>query len=112
MSATLTESQIQKQCLEWLNLQYRWRFWRRNTGAMSGAHNGKKWFMRFGQPGMSDLWGVGPGGRHAEIEIKRRGKKPTLDQSAWLTELQNLGAIGFWCTSLDECIEKFKKETE
>ena len=28
---------------------------RMNTGAMSGEHNGKRWFMRFGAQGMADV---------------------------------------------------------
>jgi hypothetical protein len=36
------------------------RVWwmRLNTGAMSGAHKGKKWFVRFAKPGTADLIAV------------------------------------------------------
>ena len=104
---TLTETEIKAQCLEWLNLQWGVKVWKRNVGAMSGSHKGKRWFVKFAEPGMSDIEGVACG-RHVEIEIKRPGREPTVEQDAWLQEMHQLGAIAFWCDSLDVCIEKFE----
>lgn len=106
-----TEAEILKACLEYLNLQWGCKFWRRNVGAFMGEYRGRKRFMRFGARGMCDIEGVAYG-RHVEIEIKRPGKAPTLDQAAWITEMQNLGAIAFYCTSLEDCIGQWEKIIE
>jgi len=48
------ESAIQRQILDLLAAKGILAF-RQNTGAMSGSYKGKKWFMRFGVPGMADI---------------------------------------------------------
>jgi hypothetical protein len=48
------ESEIQRAILDYLAVKKILCF-RMNTGAMSGEHRGKKWFMRFGVPGMADI---------------------------------------------------------
>lgn len=106
LTPVLTEAQIQKQILEWLNLQYKVKAWRNNTGAMTATYKGKKRFMRFSERGAADIFGVYHG-RFLAIEVKRPGNKPTIDQHCWLQEMKNLGAIAFWATSLEDCIREF-----
>jgi hypothetical protein len=48
------ESEIQRAILDLLAAKRILAF-RMNTGAMSGEHMGKTWFMRFGSPGMADV---------------------------------------------------------
>lgn len=50
----MKESEIQRSILDLLAAKHVMAF-RMNSGAMSGEHRGKKWFMRFGAPGMADI---------------------------------------------------------
>lgn len=70
---------------------------RRNTGAMSAEYKGKSRFVRFSEKGASDLWFLFPSGLHGELEVKRPGERPTLDQVRWLIEHNGVGgAVAFW----------------
>lgn len=79
--------------------------WRSNTGAYAGEHKGKRRFVRFGVPGMSDVIGLlGPAfgrdaGRMISIEVKRPGNRPTTAQIRWLMEINEAGGFAFWATS-------------
>lgn len=53
----LTESNTQRAVLDLLAAK-RIRHWRMNSGAMLAEHNGKKRFLRFGEPGMADIMAV------------------------------------------------------
>ncbi len=106
-----TEKEILNACLDYLNTIWGCKCWRQNTGAMSSVYKGKTRFMRFGQPGQADITGIYRG-RRIEIEVKKPRTKPTLIQGEWLGEMQRLGAIAFWCTSVDECRETFAAITK
>lgn len=78
-----------------------WRCFRRNTGAMRGQHKGKAWFVRFSEPGASDVWAITPDGYHAEWEAKRPGERPTPDQVKWLLKTNGIGgSVSFWADNL------------
>jgi len=96
---TPTEAEVQKSGIAILKAMG-WLVWRRNVGSMSGSHNGKAWFVKFGEPGMADTWGFTPDGRHCEIEFKRRGKRPTAEQTAWLRMTNRFG-VSFWVDSTE-----------
>jgi hypothetical protein len=104
--ASASESDVQKSIMDWVNLMPGFRLWRRNLGALKAEHNGKKYFVRFGVTGMADLEGIGPGGLHIEIEVKRPGKKPTDEQKAWLQQCRDQGAIAFWADNLDSAVDQ------
>ena len=71
---------------------------RRNVGARKiGAH-----YVRFNEPGMSDIWGTMPDGRRFELEIKRFGKRPTVKQLDWLRSQNNEHCAAFWADSSRE----------
>jgi hypothetical protein len=53
------ESDIQRAILDWLAAERIWHI-RLNTGAMAGSHKGKRWFVRFGRPGLADILAVKP----------------------------------------------------
>jgi len=53
------EADIQRLILDWLTANKIWHM-RLNTGAMAGVHKGKKWFVRFGKPGMADILAMPP----------------------------------------------------
>ena len=107
VSDLATEKEIQRAILEWLAC-IKVFAWRQNRGAMSGAHKGKPWFVRFGPPGQSDILGVVPSlGRFLAIEVKRVGKQPTEDQQGFLDRVTAAGGIAFVAHSLEECQTRF-----
>ena len=105
MKITPIEADVKRAVLDWLNTLPETRCWRRNVGAFRGEYKGKKRFVRFGQTGMVDVEGV-CFGYHVEIEIKRPGRVVTPEQLKWLDDMLGLGAIAFWCDSLDDAAEE------
>ncbi len=100
------ESEVQKACIQIMQA-HGWRVFRRNTGTMGGSHKGKRWFVRFGEKGQSDVYGFIPkfDGRHVEVEIKRKGERPTLDQIEWLIRCHEYdGCVAFWVDSIECCV--------
>lgn len=96
--------------------------WRNNNGAAvddTGRH------IRYGLGNdsqkingvwkSSDLIGVGPNGRIVAVEVKRPGwSQPENDrdraQLNFLTQVNALGGIGFFCTHVDQYIERLNHE--
>lgn len=101
------EKDIQAVTIEWLNTIPNITAWRQNRGAFLGLQTAttKRRFVRFGQSGQSDIGGiVAPRGVMLQIEIKRRGEVPTLDQLEWIGMVNRHGGMAFWCDSLDSCV--------
>lgn len=98
---------VVKPCLDWLQL-YGIMAWRNNTGAMEGEHKGKRWYVKFGRPGISDIAGILPDGRALYIECKLPGKEPTDDQQAFLDEVNATNAVGLVVHSLEELVRKLR----
>ena len=92
------ESEVQKSGIAILKA-LGWKVWRRNVGGMTDR---KGHFIRFGEPGMSDTWGITPDGRHFEIEFKRLGQKPSRVQFAWLRHMNGGGPVSFWVDNTDD----------
>ncbi len=85
--------------------------WRMNQGAMRGEHKGKRWFMKFGVTGMSDIIGVLPnlgsgGGQFLAIEVKLPRKLPTPAQVAFIQTIILAGGVAFVAHSVAEVKEK------
>lgn len=104
-TAVIPERDVLKVCMDYLATIPRSRFYRRNTGAIASMYKGKRRYIRYGKRGMADLWGIWEG-RHVEIEIKRKGEEPNLDQLAWIEDCRSVGSIAFWVDSVDMLIEK------
>lgn len=100
------ETQLVKACLSYL--ECRLMAWRQNTGAMGGVHKGKKWYVRFGRPGMSDIAGILPDGRALYIECKMPGKHPTKLQRQFLEDVKATNGVGFVVHSLDELADQMR----
>jgi len=81
-----------------------------NSGAFTGEYNGKKRFVRFGTPGISDIIGIFRG-RFLAVETKRKGKVATDLQKAFLERVEDMGGIAICVDSLDALIE-FMKDYE
>ena len=75
-----------------------WTVHRRNVTAIKFADS----YVKFNEPGMSDLWGTMPDGRRFELEIKRFGKRPTVKQLDWLRSQNNEHCAAFWADSSRE----------
>lgn len=92
------EREVQKEGMAWMASQGSQVF-RRNTG---GMYNAKGQFVRFSEPGASDTWVITPGGVHGEVEWKRHGERPTLEQVLWLLKTNGHGhSFSFWVDNLD-----------
>jgi hypothetical protein len=113
------ESQIQRSILDLLAAE-RIPAWRMNTGAMSGEHKGKKWFMRFGEKGMADILAI-PKKRECIpplyirdipqvlwIEVKTADGKVTDDQRAFGNHVADNGMHYLIARSVDDVIKWLK----
>ena len=107
--SVMLERDVKAAVLDYLACVPNSRWWRRNVLAIPMVHNGKKRFLKAGEPGQSDIYGIW-NGVHCEIELKRPGKTPTEDQKRYLLDIRSLGGIAIWCDSLDSCIEKLDDE--
>ncbi len=109
----MSEAQIQKQILQYLDL-IGVMCWRQNAGAMvvpAGPGRARRGFYRFCSiDGVSDILGVLPGGRFFAIEVKQKGKKPTDHQAAFLDQVNRNGGLGFVARALDDVIAAFAAE--
>lgn len=91
------EAEVQRNGMLWLAVQG-CVVHRRNTGAMLNP-SGR--LVRFSERGAADTWVVDPRGIHGEVEWKRRGERPTLDQVKWLIDHNGIGhAYAFWVDNL------------
>jgi hypothetical protein len=91
------ERDVQKSIIEWMR-SYGCIVWRRNVGAV--RRHGR--YIRFGEKGQADIYGILPDGRHFECEVKRPGKRPSADQLLFLMSTNRIGqSVSFWAWSLD-----------
>ncbi len=70
--------------------------WRRNVGRRGN--------VQFGKPGMADIEGVLRGGRRLELEVKIEAKV-TIEQSRWLEQMLNYGALAGVVRSTWDAVE-------
>ena len=105
LARSIPERDVVKAVMNFFVLDRNVRVWRRNTGAVTADYASRKRFIRFGQPGMSDLWGiitrmtcpecgrVTRRGIHLEIECKKFGGKLTAAQKEYLETIRKRGGI-------------------
>lgn len=88
------ESEVQGPGIKLMN-SMGWTMFRRNVGKFKTKGGG---FFRAAEPGQSDTYGWIPsqGCRHAEVEFKRPGERPTRLQVGWLLKCHQAGAVAFW----------------
>lgn len=119
MSAVkVKESDIQRLILDWLSASKIWHM-RLNTGAMAGVHKGKKWFVRFGKPGMADILSVDKREvsdgyvnldllKMVWIEVKAPNGIQSADQKSFQSEVEAQGMKYILAHSLEDVIEGLK----
>jgi hypothetical protein len=97
------EADILQACLTWLKLHGVF-CWRQNQGAIAGEYNGRRRFLRFtSMQGVSDILGLlPPTGRLLAVECKRKGKKPTPEQAAFLDIIRQCGGVALCAHDIDE----------
>ena len=126
------EREILNDCIAYLNKRKDVWAWRRNIGLIKFAGRNKPSFARIGMKGMSDIEGIviikncGPmycrtcsdtmpeqieskvfhNGIHLEVEVKRPGKNPSVEQGAWLAAIAAHGGIALVVHSKEELAEK------
>lgn len=89
----MSESTLVTACLMLLKA-HRIRAWRQNAGGMAASAGGKRYWMRLGEKGMSDIGGVLPDGRYLAVECKRPGNRLTPEQRAFLADVNARGGSG------------------
>ena len=94
------ESEIQRAILEYLAYN-KIMAWRNNVGTMAGEYKGRKWFVRFGLPGISDIIGIYKG-RFLAIEVKSAKGIVSLVQQAFIDSINKNGGLAFVAKSLDD----------
>ena len=103
----VTEREIQSDILRYFELDRRiaWAV-RMNVGGMTTeSPNGNQRFIKFGFKGCADILGQTSkayDGRFLACECKSTTGKPTDDQKAFLSNVNNNGGIGFVARSVQE----------
>jgi len=99
----LTEAQILRQIMDYLEL-HRIFAYRNNTGAMTGVHKGKRWFVRFGKRGAPDIIAI-RGGQCYGIEVKRPGNDQSREQREFQVEFERSGAKYILARAVEDVAE-------
>lgn len=94
------EADVQKACIEIMQAAG-WKVFRRNVGAFKAGDC----YFRAGERGQSDVYGwiPKPDGQHVEVEIKRPGQRPSLEQVGWLLRCHFANCVAFWVDSPEQC---------
>lgn len=101
----IKEHDIQNAIIELL--QYQGYFtWRQNTGAapFTDRHGTRQW-VKFGQPGFSDIFAIQPGtGRFCALEVKHpdRRKTATVAQLKFIEDVKAQGGLAAVVCSTQE----------
>ena len=105
MKSKSNETALVRSAVEWLNIVGVFA-WRVNTGAAQYQdRHGKKRFVRFGAPGVSDIIGIMPDGRFLAAEAKVGDNTPTAAQRHFLDMVNAAGGLGVVFHSIDELAE-------
>lgn len=102
---TLSEKEIEKQILIWLNMQPHCKAWKnKSTGTYDPVRQCfRRPSSRFTEKGSADILGIW-GGYFLAIECKSAKGRVSDDQKKWLKAMQALGAICIVARSLDDVI--------
>jgi len=104
----IKEIDLQKQIVEYLNLQGHF-VWRNNSGLFFvKGKSGKTRAIRAGLKGSSDILGVLNGGTIIAIECKIAYNRPTIEQLDFLNRITSLGGVAFIAYSLEDVINNLK----
>lgn len=114
MKSTTPESDVLKQCLQYLALRKIDHFRLNVGGAMLPGKGGKQRLVRFGVKGLPDILGWLPINGVAVtmgLEIKRKGGRVRPEQRAFLDRLREAGGVALLVSSVDELIRGLDEAT-
>ena len=111
MKLKLSEKQIQRHILDWLELKQIFH-WRNNTGSYVAEHKGKQRYIRYGDVGSPDIFAIirmsiiqGEYGQIYGIEVKSSTGKQRDSQKEWQTRFEQAGGVYILAYSLDDVME-------
>ncbi len=98
-----SEKAIQNDILRTFGVLPWLRIWRRNVGVGDyyDRRTGRHRKVRFGEPGMADLWAV-VNGLHIEIEVKSATGRQSKDQRCWQAIMEQQGCVYILARSVQD----------
>lgn len=102
MKSLLTEREILRQCLDYLEMIGIFAFRVNNMGTYNKKSGG---YFFHGTKGVPDILGIIQNGYMMGIEVKRPGKHLSEDQHLFLKRINDEGGFGVCVHSLDELVE-------
>ena len=100
------EGSVMSAVSQWLALR-KIPHWRINSGGLKDGHGR---LVRFGSPGMSDYFAIGPAGVSIWIECKRpKGDKLSEAQKEFLDCINRRGGIGIVVNSIESLETQLKE---
>lgn len=78
---------------------------RRRGAWVQRVQSGQRGGTHYAEKGTPDWLGAWVDGRLLAVEIKRPGEKPSAVQLSVINRLRAMGAVAFWCDSVEMCAE-------
>ncbi len=103
MKPTESEKQVTQACISWLRLN-QWTCIRLQSGLVDLPGNRK---MRVGVKGLPD-WICVKQSAAFFLELKRPGRKPSIDQEIWMELARERKHRVMWADGYEAFIEKFR----
>lgn len=103
----MSESALVSACLMLLKA-HRITAWRQNAGGFAIVQGGRRYFLRLGTEGMSDIGGILGGGGYLAVECKRPGNRLTKEQAAFLAMVNDKGGVGMVVWSAEQLERELK----
>lgn len=101
----MNESDVQKQCLEYLQAKGIY-CWRNNTGVLRSGGR----FVRFGMVGSADILGITKDGRFLAVECKReKGGVLSDEQKTFLFNISHNRGVAIVVNSLESMITQLQE---
>lgn len=113
MTGKILEKEIQKAVCEFLRFKG-YFVWKQNNIAVHKSYTGKNGvarnrFIPSTMPGLSDIVGIGPGGRFMAIEVKRPGGELSSNQEYFLGKVKEKKGLAGVVHSIDEIANLLKE---
>ena len=94
------ENAVTKDVVEYLRRRGAW---------LQRVQSGQVGKMHFAEPGTPDWLGAWVDGRLLAVEFKAPGETPSDTQLAVINRLRAMGAVAFWCDSVEMCAKALKE---
>ncbi len=93
------ENAVTRDVVEYLRLRGAW---------VQRVQSGRRGSTHYAEKGTPDWLGAWVDGRMLGVEIKRPGEKPSDVQLAVINRLRAMGAVAFWCDSVEMCARELE----